>query len=289
MIQLTMEDIVAKIDRLPAPNAVALEVIQMCSNPDISVSNLVKVISTDQSLSAQILRIANSSFFNYPRTIHSIDRAIVVLGFRLLKDIALSIAFYSYFKGAKDARNFDFQELWYHSVMTALVCKALAKKYDVENEEMFYIAGLIHDIGKLVASQTMENDFHFLIEKSRQEGERLDLVEEKFLGFHHGDIGSQLIERWNLPGPLINMVKYHHDPSGFVGDSDSDRQIRTIYLANSLAHLLQIQSQSVEDLLQYDHKFTEHFNYSADEFDELLNYVRDVVEANQQFFEIHQI
>lgn len=288
-MEYQLDEIIQQVQKLPTLNAVAFEVIQLCARDDTSVPQLVKVISGDQSLTSQVLRIANSSYFNYPREIYSLERAIVILGFNLLRDIAASIAIYSFYKGVKSANGLDVNYLWHHSLLTAFVGKGLAEKFDIDNTELFYIAGLLHDVGKLVLHQTVSEDFFFLIEKSRQEGLRLDIIERRFLGFHHGEVGSQLLNHWNLPEILVNLVSFHHYPDEFPGEAGDARKIRFIYLSNLFAHYIQDDFKSVEDLIQLDVDFPRYFTFEKEEFEDMVNYLRNVVKEYQGFFEMLRV
>ncbi len=287
-MQYELNDLVAQIDQLPAPNPVALEVMRLCSEPNISISQLVTLISTDQSLTSQVLRIANSSYFNFPKTIGTLDRAVVILGLNLLRDVALSIAFHSFYKGFKNQELFDFDYLWHHSLLTAVVSKALALKYDSDNQHLYYFAGLMHDIGKLVESQVIEKDFFFLVDKSLQEKTPLVTLERQFLKFHHGDVGALLLEKWNLPDYLISMVKYHHSPEGFIGETDLYRKIRFIYLSNLLVHYLQEEFTGYDHFLEVNPRFTQYYSFNYEEFETLIGYLQDYVEQQRGLFEIHQ-
>jgi len=288
-MEYQLEELLKNINRLPTLNTVAIQVLQLCSNVDTSIPQLVKVISSDQSLTSQVLRIANSSYFNYPREIYSLERAIVILGFNLLRDIAASIAIYSFYKGLKGNNSLNLKELWHHSLKTAFVAKGLAEKYDVDNAELYYITGLLHDIGKLVLHITIEDDFYFLYEKSRQEGLRLDIVERRFLGFHHGEVGGNLMEKWKLPSTIVDMVTYHHYPDEYVGEADVSRMIRFVYLSNLLSHYLHDHMESIEELIQFDVEFPHYFSFTEKEFEELISYIKNVVEEYDGFFEMLQI
>jgi len=285
-MSLEVEQIVKEIDRLPTLNTVAFQVIQLCSDEATSISDLVKVISSDQSLTAQILRVANSSYFNYPKTIYSLDRAIVILGFNLLKEISVSISIYSFYRGLKTSKNFAVDELWQHSLMTAFVGRSLAEVYDPGSSELFYVVGLLHDIGKLAMDLMMPKDYSFVVEKAKQEGLRLDIIEKRFLGFHHGDVGSELLRRWNLPDVMVEITRYYHYPKEFEGDAEIFRLIRFNYLSNLLAHYVGDELDGIESLIQLDSNFSDYFSYESDEFEELVRTISKSIEQNQAFFQI---
>ncbi len=281
-----IDQIVNRIERLPTRNHVAFEVIQLCADPNTTVNQLKSIIHSDQVLTSQILRIANSSYFNYPRAIYSIERAIVILGFNLIRDIAISIAIYSFYKGFRKSPVFDLRYVWRHALLSGIIGRSLGKKFDPENQSLFYVGCLLHDIGKLVESRAMNEDFDFLLEKSQQEGLRLDVVEKKFLNFHHGQVGGKLLENWNLPEELVQMVIHHHDPSQIPPSARYSLATRVAYLSNILAHYMQDGMKGLEAVLQYDANFTRHFRFSQEEFQELITSIQEVVEENQVYFDI---
>ncbi len=281
-----LDQLVDQIKKLPTLNGVAFQVIQLCSDPDTSISQLVKVISVDQSLTAQILRIANSSYFNYPRTIASLERAIVVLGFNLLRDIAVSIAIYSFYKGFSNQQRVDLENQWHHSIVTAFAGRAIAEKMDPAAKETLFIAGLLHDLGKVVELRLLPDEFPLLLEKSRQEGLRLDVVESRLLGFHHGDVGGLLFERWNLPEKLQHSTRYHHHPDAFEGDPAIASFVRQTYLANVVAHYLEGEQIGLEAVVAYDPEFPNYFSFSEEEFVGLTEYVQELIAQNRALFEI---
>lgn len=285
-MNLEVEDIVKEIDRLPTLNSVAFQVIQLCSDEKTSVSDLVKIISCDQSLTAQILRVANSSYFNYPKTIYSLDRAIVILGFNLLKEISVSISIYSFYRGLKTSNNLKVEALWEHSLMTAFVGRSLAEIYDPGSSELFYVVGLLHDIGKLATDLIMPKDYSFIIEKAQQEDLRLDILEKKFLGFHHGEVGSELLQRWNLPEVMVLMTRFHHYPKEYQGDAEIFRLIRFNYLSNLLAHYIGDELDGIESLIEMDGSFGEYFSYEQDEFEELVRTISKSLENSRSFFQV---
>ncbi|RMG66357.1 MAG: HDOD domain-containing protein [Calditrichaeota bacterium] len=281
-----LDKLIGQIKKLPTINAVAFQVIQLCSDSDTSISQLVKVISVDQSLTSQVLRIANSSYFNYPRKITTLERAIVILGFNLLRDIAVSIAIYSLYKGFSAQSGVDLGAQWRHSITTAFTGRAIAEKLDPAAKEVLYIAGLLHDLGKLVELRLLPEEFPMLVEKSRQEGLRLDVVERRLLGFHHGDVGAALLERWNLPEKLHQSTRYHHYPEEFEGDPAVAGLVRQVYLANVVSHYLEGEQPGMEAVVAYDPDFTRYFSFSEEEFLGLVDYAQELIAQNQAFFDI---
>ncbi len=271
----SVDDIIQQIDKLPTINAFAFQVIHLCADKEIPVPRLVKVISADQSLTSQILKVANSSYFNYPRTIYSLDRAIVILGFNLLRDIAVSLAIYSVYKGFKANNYFDLRDLWKHSLISGFALKCLADYYDPENKDILYIGGLLHDIGKLTMIKTMNDDYSMLYEKGQQEGKRIVELEKKYFGFDHAEVGAKLLEAWAFPESIVSMVAAHHQPQVGLPTDKYGPWNRLVYLGNLMAHLIKNRQKDLGSLLNLDPEFSKYFSFSNLEIAELIQNIEE--------------
>lgn len=283
-----MKDLVTQVQRLPTLRCIAAKIVGLCSDPQTPVSKLIEVISSDQAILVQILKAANSSYFNFPGKIISLEEAIPVLGFSLMRDIAFSVALYSLYQNMEANSDFDFGELWEHAFLTGVIGKALAEKYDPQQKELLFIAGSFHDIGKLVLCQIIEKDFNFIFLKSKQENLKLHTLERKILGFHHGHIGAFLLYSWNLPKVLASMVKYHHYPDEFGGDEEESRMIRFLYLSNLLAHFIQNNFKDFEEIRTIDAKFNQYFSFTDSEFKEIVNYAKAFVNNHKTLKQVLQ-
>lgn len=282
----SFEQLAKRVDCLPTLKSVAARAVQLCSDPKTPISTFVDVVSSDQSISSQILKLANSSYFAHPRKITTIDKAIMVLGIDIVRDVVLSIAIFSLYHTLDDQSDFDLHEFWEHAYLTASVGKALADKYDPEKKELLFIAGLFHDVGKLVQHQIIQKDFLLLFIKSQREDVSLHVIERKILGFHHGDVGAVLLQNWNLPNILVKMVKYHHYPLEFIGSADESRMVKFCYLSNLLTHFIQNGLQNFEDLSKLDKQITACFNFDGSEFDKILGFIKRYVTNHKSFNQI---
>ena len=282
----SFEELAKRVDCLPTLKSVAAKAVQLCSDPKTPVSKFLDVISSDQSMSSQILRLANSSYFAYPRKITTINKAVTVLGIDIVRDIVLSIAIFSLYHSLDNQSDFDLQKFWEHAYLTASVGKALADKYDPEKKDLLFIAGLFHDVGKLVQHQIIQKDFLLLFIKSQREDANLHVIERKILGFHHGDVGAVLLQNWNLPRILVKMVKYHHYPLEFIGSADESRMVRFCYLSNLLAHFIQNGLQNIEDLSKLDKQINACFNFDGSEFDKIMDFIKRYVSNHKSFNQI---
>ncbi len=208
----SIKEQVQSIIQLPALPMVALEVVEMVDNPKTSASKLGKVISTDQALTAKVLKIANSPFYGFPKKISTIDFAIIVLGYDALKEIVISISLVNSLQKKSD-HYFDAKSFWDHSIASGVLARRLARdlKYRVSGE--VFVGGLLHDMGLSVLHRDFRNEFKRIVEIARDTDLSFLEAEETVLGVTHADIGGWLAERWNLPDHLAEAIKYHHAPA----------------------------------------------------------------------------
>ena len=207
-----IRDKVKTIINLPALPSIAMEVVEMVDNPKTSASQLGKIISTDQALTAKVLKIANSPFYGFPKKIATIDFAIIVLGFDALKEIVISISLVSSLQKKSD-KYFDSKAFWDHSIATGVIARRLARDLGYRVSGEVFVGGLLHDMGISVMHRYFNNEYKRIVDIARDSELTFMEAEESVLGVTHADIGSWLAERWNLPDHLVEGVLLHADPS----------------------------------------------------------------------------
>lgn len=181
-------------------------------NRKATANDIGKVVSEDPSLTARLLRLVNSAFFGFPSKIETISRAVMVVGTDQLRDLCLATSVIHMFDGIKK-QVIDMQAFWKHSLSTGVAARALAKIHKENNVERFFVAGLLHDIGRLILYVKSGDEMADLIQRSRTENLLLDQLENEFFGYDHCQVGGALITEWNLPESLNAAVLFHHDPS----------------------------------------------------------------------------
>ncbi len=210
---------VQTIIQLPALPTVAMEVVEMVDNPKTSASRLGKVISTDQALTAKVLKIANSPFYGFPRKISTIDFAIIVLGYDALKEIVISISLVSSLQKKSD-QFFDAKGFWDHSIAAGVLARRLARDLNYRVSGEVFVGGLLHDMGLSVLHRYFRPEFKRIVEIARETDLTFLEAEESVLGVTHAEIGGWLAERWNLPDHLVEAVACHHAPAKATKNPD---------------------------------------------------------------------
>jgi len=203
---------VKTIIQLPALPAVAAEVVDLVDNPKTSASKLGRVISSDQALTAKVLKIANSPFYGFPKKISTIDFAIIVLGFDALKEIVISISLVSSLQKKSDLY-FNAKAFWDHSISTGVIGRKLAHDLGYRISGEVFVAGLLHDMGISALHRYFHSEFTRIVDIAHESDLNILEAEESVLGITHAEVGGWLAERWNLPEHLIEAIALHHAPA----------------------------------------------------------------------------
>ena len=209
-----LKRITQTIINLPTLPTIVAKMIELIDDPKSSARSLSRLIKTDQVLTARILRLANSAYYGFPNPISSINLAIVVLGFETIKNLGLSVSVISRFaRASNEGELLDYSRFWEHSVGVAVASRMLAHMHGmraIENEA--FVAGLLHDIGKVILSQYQTTAYSKCLHLVAKENILLAQAEERVFGVTHSEVGSWLAERWNLPRSLVESLRLHHLP-----------------------------------------------------------------------------
>ena len=208
----TIKEKVQSIIQLPALPTIAMEIVDLVDNPKTSASKLGKLISTDQALTAKVLKIANSPFYGFPRKISTIDFAIIVLGYDALKEIVISISLVSSLQKKSDAM-FDAKAFWDHAIMSGVLARRLARDLGYRVSGEVFVGGLLHDMGVSVLHRYFKSEHKRIVEIIRETDLTALEAEESVLGVTHAEVGGWLAERWNLPNHLVEAISMHHTPT----------------------------------------------------------------------------
>lgn len=233
----TMAKLVNDNLEIPTIPDVASRALKLMSDPDVSGAQLARTISEDQGLTAKVLKVANSALYALPREVKNLQQAAMVLGFTTLKSIVISASCRSIYK------RFGMLErsLWAHSVLTAMAAHAVAQRLDIAHREEAFVAGLMHDVGKVVMNNGARDRYREVLRLTKEE--ELDSVdaERREFGFSHVDVGAVLVQRWELTPALEQAVFLHHDPE--LAESVAEEYKDLVFvtqLANRISHHLDV-------------------------------------------------
>jgi putative nucleotidyltransferase with HDIG domain len=222
----------AAVDGMPAFPKSVQRVLELTRDVNSTPKDLVEVIDKDPVLTVKILKVVNSAYYSLPKQITSVGHAVVYLGFNTIKNLALSIAAIGMLPKSNEA-GFDGQQYLLHSLATAAIAKQLALKVDDADPMDCFIAGLLHDFGKVVLAQFLPHEFKTALEVSQTRGASLHLALREVLGVDHAVVGAMLVEKWRFAPHLVETIRHQYGPE--LADSD---MIACVFGANQISKKL---------------------------------------------------
>ena len=225
--------LISSVDHFPPLPAVAGRVLELTADPESSSRELMEVVNVDQSLTVMILKMANSPFFGLSRNVDSLRQAMTLLGYKEIRNMVLARAVFDSFKHVGQSNGFEIQQFWRHSFVCGLGARIIGTELGWLGHD-FFVAGLIHDIGKLVMHMTFPSEFSKAIEIAGPVKKMAFEAEKSIFGVTHDEVGVMLLKRWLFPESLIAAVGYHHRPRE---TKKEPRFPLVIHAADILAHL----------------------------------------------------
>ncbi len=270
--------VVSKIDSLPSLPSLYAEIMGELDSKNASIQKVGEIIAKDVGMTAKILHLVNSAFFGVPRHISSPSQAATLIGLNTIKSLVLSVQIFSQFDQNKIPRRF-LEQLWKHCMTAGLFAKTIAKEenQDKVNIDYAFMAGILHDLGKLVLAANFPDQYRGIIDVMRKEKISLLEGEHQMLGTTHAEVGAYLIGLWGLPGPIVEALAFHHCPRRHMG-----RQfvpLTAVHIANALEHE-ELASESGEDGFQIDSGYLSDLNL-ADRMPVWMKICRDALQGGE--------
>jgi len=236
---------IAKLASLPE---VCIRVNEMVDDPRSSAADIGKVISHDTALTAQLLRMANSAFYNFPSNVDTISRAVTVVGERELRYLVLALSAVRTFSQIP-VELINMASFWRHSVYCGVVARLVAGKCHVLHSERLFVAGLLHDVGMLVMMNRAPDLARQALAAAESGEKQRYEAEIELFGFDHAEVGGALMRQWNVPEALCETVACHHD----VGKAENAKlDAAVIHIANVVANRAELEVDHEGPLPQVD-------------------------------------
>ncbi|MCH7618501.1 MAG: HDOD domain-containing protein [Candidatus Marinimicrobia bacterium] len=247
----SLKEKILNTEDLPTLPITVSRILELVDNPKTTAGMLSELINIDPVLAAKVLKVANSAFFGFPRRISTLNLAIVILGFSSLKHLCLSVGIMNLWPENEKGSGLEMNAFWSHSIATGVAARLIAKKVKYEIPGEAFVCGLIHDIGKLLLNDLLNEEYKEILSSSQEGIRPLHAIEEDTLGVDHSLVGGWLTEKWNLPHELVQSIKAHHNING-QNDNLLDM---IVYVADSLAHRYKVGNSG---------------NFNPDKFEECL-------------------
>lgn len=235
----SLED--SEANKLPSLPHILVKLLQACRDEDICFETISSIISRDAALSARVISVANSPVYGRARHLSSLKHLLMFLGLDTIKSIAITAAVQQFFSRYSSKKNQFLKQFWRHSLCCATIGRSLAKLSSYPYPEEAYLAGLLHDIGKLVF-ENLNNDYSDLTREIDELPELFKLERSQY-GITHDNLGGHLLEKWNINSIISDAVRYHHAEEDQI--RDAHQLVKIVQLANRLTNITEDSHASV--------------------------------------------
>lgn len=226
------------VSDLPTLPHVVSQVLEKTRDQNANLTEITKLIATDQALVTMYLKLVNSAFYGFSRRITTLQQAITLLGFRSVRNVIVNAGVVGMFR-RRSFNNRHRLQLWEHSVSCAVAARTLSGAIGYAAKEEAFTAGLLHDIGKVVIDQYAARSSMAILKKV-EAGMENRAAEREVLGVDHTEIGFLIAERWNLPKSLCAVIRHHHEPENAKGAVD-ETLVRLVAQANGICKIRRIE------------------------------------------------
>ncbi len=268
------------IELASLPN-IFMEISKVINDPRSSAVHVADVIGNDTNLSAKLLKIVNSAFYNFPSKIDTISRAVTIVGTRQLSTLALGASVIRIFQDIPPEL-MDMESFWKHSIACGVSARMIASHKNIFNTERFLVAGLLHDVGRIILYKFYPHLERDCLLWARHSGSLLGSVEAEFLGCDHAQIGGMLLKKWKLPPILEEGVMYHHNPL----QSQHPQEASVVCLSDTMANALEMGSSGERLVPSLMPEVLEAVGVGEDALTQMIQLIdRQVAEIIHHFFD----
>lgn len=236
---LIQRRVLKRVNDIPSLPQFVIETLKKLDDPKSSAADVANKLSRDEGLVIRVLRLANSAYYGLSRRISSVSEAISFLGFKTVKSIVLAASVYKFMDSSFTGYALDRGDLWKHSQSVASTARFLATRVKGVDPEEAYIAGMVHDIGKIVLNDYVRFGYSIIIRLVEEEQLPFTDAEKQVLGFDHAQVGGLVIEQWNLPEIYMYTTSNHHSPAALPEDMQEYRLVvDVVHVANAICSML---------------------------------------------------
>jgi putative nucleotidyltransferase with HDIG domain len=233
---MRMDQIGRGIKTFPGMPGAAIKLLALVDDPGTTVPQIESILGQDPGLTANLLKLANSAYFGFPSKVGSVRQAIVLLGLKRLTRMVIAACVSALLDGSVPGYDLPAGELWRHSLAVSVAAKGLVRELKIEASEEIFTAGLLHDVGKIVLGQLVQDDYA-KIEQALAQGLAFEAAEAVVLGKDHAEVGAEVLAKWSLPPNIVHTVRWHHAPEK---SERIDTMLDIVHVANMLCLMIGI-------------------------------------------------
>ncbi|MBN2474508.1 MAG: HDOD domain-containing protein [Pirellulales bacterium] len=224
-----IERLFRRISEVSSLPAVAMRIIEVANNPTTGADDLLDAVRFDAALATRIMRTVNSSYYALQNKVADLKLAITLLGFKEIRNLAMTAYVAQLFRKGSGYGSYSREGLWNHLIGVGGASQLIAQVSGKSPPAEAYLAGLVHDLGKILIDQYLHKPFCQIIDRLDGQTSICDL-ERETLGFDHTELGEFVAVQWHLPEHLTSCIRYHHAPLDYEGPDQE--MVCTVALAN---------------------------------------------------------
>ncbi len=226
----------AKVDSFPSIPGSTVKLLQLLETPEAPVQEIEDVLRMDPGMTANVLKLTNSAYIGLPSKVGSVKRAVMLLGMKKIRQLVMASCVSDVMDGSVPGYGLPAGELWRHSIAVSVAAEGISKELNLAGTEDIFTAALVHDVGKLILGQFIQEDMA-AIQTAAGENVSFELAEKRVLGVDHAEIGARILSHWSLPEDLVHAVRWHHDPDGA---EETNGMTDVVHVANVLCLMMGI-------------------------------------------------
>ncbi|HBA84756.1 MAG TPA: hypothetical protein DCZ95_11735 [Verrucomicrobia bacterium] len=266
-----------KVRNLPTLPIVIQQLRKAVADPNTDASRIAKIIQDDPSMMARILKVVNSVLYGASVPINSLQMAVARMGLNAVNNIAMSTSVFSTFSKVQQT-DFNREEFWRHCISTGIACSVLyerckpnlTKRY---GKDVLHLAGLLHDIGKIIFEQFFHADFIATIRLAEEKRLPLTQAEIDLIGADHSQIGAWLGMKWFLSNELLQVIRWHHDPE--CADVEHQELVMLCHTANYICNLEKIGNSGDSTAPAFHQNIWQKLGLSVRDISEIVDLVNE--------------
>ncbi len=268
---------------LPTLATVASKLINITGKEETTIWDITQLIAQDVSLSTKVLKVVNSSFYNFPNEVGTIQQAVAILGTNAVRSLVLSFSFLN-MERPKHGDGFSYEQFWEESLAAAVASKLImAKVSDGDPEEVFTVS-LLQNVGKLILASAFKAQYDKILKEADGSEQRLLQLEEERLGANHAYIGCEAAKHWQFPDTLTVPILYHHDPDSYPHqDAEMLTEVRVVHLAGLLSNIM-YSGKPIDYHAPFRERAQKMFKLEAKVIDEILEKANTEVAQAASYF-----
>lgn len=269
---IEIENMIQNFNDFPTLPTIYSSLLEVMSKPFSTIQDISEVIAKDMSVTAKIIKMANSPIFALNIRVETLTQAIFLIGFTEVKNIVLAISVLNVMKGTHSNSNFNFVNLWKHSIAVGVIARILGNKMNIRNLENYFVAGLMHDIGKLVLYKIYDEEYSKGLKDAIAKQITARQAEKEHFGFSHEFAGEIIANKWKFPDVLIDVIKYHHN---FQKNYANNTLLACVHLANIIANSSCMGHSGTAIIEEPDYEIWSILNYEKGTISNLIDEVYD--------------